>query len=205
MQLKSIHYYTSIIIVVFILLHLFNHLSAIFGVDVHIQIMNYGRTIYRNSVAEIILLLAIAIQIFSGIKLFIQKRKLVITFYDKVQIYSGLYLALFFVIHISAILAGRYIFKLNTNIYFGVAGLNTFPFNIFFIPYYFLAILSFFSHIAAIHHTKMKLTILGFNNTQQANSILALGIVLAILIMAALTNFCRGIEIPEAYEVILGK
>jgi hypothetical protein len=108
--------------------------------------MHVLRNVYRNPVMEICLLLAVGVQIMSGIKLWIPKRKTVTSTFDKLQLWSGMYLAFFFIIHISAVLAGRFLLQLDTNFYFGVAGLNTFPLSFFFIPYYSLAIFSFFVH-----------------------------------------------------------
>jgi hypothetical protein len=40
-------------------------------------------------------------------------------------------MALFLIIHVSAVLTGRFILHLDTNFYFGVAGINNFPFSLF--------------------------------------------------------------------------
>jgi len=163
------------------------------------------RGFYRNIVAESILLGAVLLQIISGLKLFLKKRKRTTTAFEKLQIWSGFYLALFFIIHVGAVLGGRYFLNLDTNFYFGVAGLNTFPFSLFFIPYYGLAILAFFGHIAAIHQQKMKSNIFGLNPSRQAKTILAIGLLITIAIFYGLTNHFNGVDIPEAYQVLIGK
>jgi hypothetical protein len=112
--------------------------------------------VYRNVFIETLLLAAVLVQIITGLWLFNKGRKWASTFFEKLQIWSGLYLAIFFLIHLSAVLGGRWVLHLDTNFYFGVSGLNTFPFNLFFIPYYGLAVMSFFGHIAAIHQRKMR-------------------------------------------------
>jgi len=88
-----------------------------------------------------------------GVKPFKAIRKKEISNFDRLQIWTGLYLAIFLVIHVSVVLVGRFILHLDTNFYFGVAGLNSFPFSLFFILYpllwtgnYFL-----FGHIDAVH------------------------------------------------------
>jgi hypothetical protein len=101
-------------------------------------------------------------------------------------------------------MTGRLILKLDTNFYFGVAGLNTFPFNLFFIPYYGLAIFSFFGHIAAIHRKKMKISILGVSPIYQSKIILITSFLLIILIFYGLTNHFRGMAIPKEYKVLVG-
>jgi hypothetical protein len=205
MNLKKIHQISGLIISIFIGLHLFNHFCCIFGTDKHIEIMNHLRYFYRNIIVETVLFFAIAIQIYSGLKLFKTKRKIADSFFEILHIWSGLYLAIFFVIHLSAILVGRLVLNLDTNFYFGVAGLNSFPFNLFFIPYYSLAILSFFTHLACIHAQKMKHHFLGLSPTKQAISILMLGFILTIFILYGLTNHFYGVKIPSEYNILIGK
>jgi len=205
MNYRKLHYFSGITISVFIALHLLNHGYSLFGVEAHITLMNALRKIYRNVVGEAILLLAVAIQIGSGIRLIRNQPKRGDTRFDKLQTWSGIYLAFFFLVHISAVLTGRVLLNLDTNYYFGVAGINTFPLNIFFIPYYTLAILSFFGHLAAIHSKKMKRTLLGIDPIQQSTLILGLGILSTILIIYGLTNGFSGVEIPAAYNILIGQ
>ena len=205
MLIKKLHYISGLTITIFVGMHLFNHVWSILGAKAHIELMNIFRLFYRNIFIEIILLTAVLIQIISGIKLFIINRKIAISNFEKLHIWSGMYLALFFVIHLSAVLGGRFILKLDTNFYFGVAGLNTFPFNLFFVPYYGLAIISFFGHIAAIHAKKMQISILGLTAQQQSITILVFGIALTLLIFYGLTNGFKGVEIPKEYGILIGK
>lgn len=114
-------------------------------------------------------------------------------------------LPFFFIIHLCAVFGARLFLHLDTNFYFGVAGLNSFPFNLFFIPYYSLAILSFFGHFASIHSKKMKQTILDITPNMQSISILGFGILITILIFYGLTNHFNGVIIPKEYEKFIGK
>jgi len=205
MNLKKLHHLSGIVISVFIVLHLANHISSLWGANVHIELMIKLRAFYRNIFAESILLGAVLLQIISGIKLFLTKRRTASNFFDKLQIWSGVYLAFFFIIHLSAVFAGRLILDLDTNFYFGVAGLNAFPFNLFFIPYYSLAILSFFGHLAAIHSKKMKTSLLGFTPNRQAFMILGIATILTITILYGLTNGFHGVEVPSEYNILIGK
>lgn len=205
MERKKIHFLSGLIITFFVGLHLFNHTMSVFGADRHIQVMNILRLFYRNIFIETVLLFAIIVQIISGFKLFKIKRKLATTMFEKLNIFSGLYLAIFFFIHLTAVLSGRLFLHLDTNFYFGVAGLNTFPFNLFFIPYYGFAILSFFGHIASIHHSKMKENIFGFYPNTQSIIILFFGFILTIIIFYGLTNHFNGVLIPSTYNILIGK
>ncbi|MFH7003459.1 hypothetical protein [Flavobacterium bizetiae] len=205
MTIKKLHYISGLTITIFVALHLCNHFISVFGAQDHIEMMNTLRLFYRNLFVETILLLAVALQIISGLKLFKTNRKLVLSKFDKLQIWTGLYLAIFFIIHLSAVLSGRLFLKLDTNFYFGVAGLNSFPFNLFFIPYYGLAILSFFGHIASIHNKKMEQSIFGLSPKAQSIIILVFGLIMTIVIFYGLTNHFHGVTIPKEYEVLIGK
>jgi hypothetical protein len=205
MNIKKIHYISGLTITIFVGLHLFNHCFSIVGADKHIEVMTTLRHFYRNIFVETILLLAVATQIYSGLKLFRTKRQTAKTVFEKLHIWTGLYLAIFFVIHLSAVLAGRLVLNLDTNFYFGVAGLNSFPFNLFFIPYYFLAVVSFFGHISAIHNQRMIENILGINPYKQSICILTIGICFGFFLIYGLTNNFQGFEIPTEYNVLIGK
>jgi len=202
---KKLHYFSGITISIFVGLHLFNHTCSIYGANTHIEIMNNLRIVYRNVLVETILLFAVALQIFTGIRLFIKKHNKDSDRFEKLQIWTGLYLAFFLIIHLSAVLVGRQILLLDTNFYFGVAGLNTFPLNLFFIPYYGLAIISFFGHISAVHAQKMKKNIIGIPPNIQSYTILIIGIILSLVILYGLTNGFNGVEIPQEYNMLIGQ
>lgn len=189
----------------FIGVHLLNHLVSLWGAESHIELMDLLRVFYRNVFVETILLLAVLVQILSGLRLFKEKRITAASKFDKLQVWTGFYLFIFFLIHVSVVLSGRFFLQLDTNFYFGVAGLNTFPYNLFFIPYYGLAIVSFFGHIAAVHSKKMKHTVFGLSPHRQSNAILAMGVILTVVIFYGLTNHFAGVTIQKEYHVLIGK
>lgn len=205
MTLKKIHYISGLTISVFVGLHLFNHCFSILGADKHIEVMTFLRHFYRNIFIETILLLAVAAQLYSGLKLFTIKRQTAKSSFEKLHRWTGLYLSFFFIIHLSAVLAGRLILNLDTNFYFGAAGLNSFPLNLFFIPYYLLAVVSFFGHLAAVHNQRMTKIILGFSPYQQSILIITTGICFAVFLIYSLTNKFQGFQIPAEYNVLIGK
>lgn len=205
MKIKKIHYISGLTITIFIGLHLFNHFCSIFGSEKHIEMMNSLRLFYCNTFVETILLFVVTVQVISGLNLFKTYRKTAASYFEKIHVWSGLYLAIFLIIHLSAIFAGRFLLQLNTNFYFGVAGLNSFPFNLFFIPYYGLAIISFFAHIASVHHKKIKSNLLNITPKQQVIAILIFGFMLTIVILYGLTNHFNGVTIPKEYDILIGK
>ncbi|MCA6364320.1 MAG: hypothetical protein IM638_14880 [Bacteroidetes bacterium] len=202
--MKKLHYISGILISVFTGLHLFNHAWSIFGAEAHIELMHTLRMVYRNVFVETLLLAAVLVQVVTGLKLVKKLRKTAAGFSDRLQVWSGLYLAVFFLFHVGAVMAGRFVLGLDTNYYFGVAGLVTFPFNLFFVPYYLLAVIAFFGHIAAVHGKKMKREVLGVSPRGQMVVIVSAGILFAFYLLFALSNGFRGVEIPEAYGVMIG-
>lgn len=205
MLVKKIHYASGLIMTAFIGMHLLNHFASLWGADAHIALMGWLRGFYRNILVETFLLSAVCVQIVSGIQLFKLSKKNAFSFFEKLQIWTGLYLAIFLVIHLSAVLGGRVLLGLDTNFYFGVAGLNTFPFNLFFVPYYGLAMLAFFGHLAAIHARKMKRAVFGIPPASQAIGLLIFGFAFSCLVFYGLTNQLNGVELPKNYEVLIGK
>lgn len=202
---RRLHYVAGLTIAVFVSLHLVNHLASLYGPERHIALMQTLRSVYRHPVIETLLLGAVLVQLVSGLRLYWATRHTATTFFGRLHRWTGLYLAVFFVIHLSAVLTGRYVLHLDTNFHFGVAGLNTFPFNLFFVPYYGLAILSFFGHVSAIHHKKMSHDVANLSPAAQARVILWLGVVVTVLIFYGLTNGFRGVAIPATYGVLVGR
>lgn len=205
MKTRQVHFFSGIVLALFVGIHLFNHFISIFGIQRHIELMDSLRKIYRHPIIEIALLLAVMVQIKSGLRLVRRNGSRYAVFFDKLHLYSGLYLAVFLVIHVSAVFVGRFFLKLDTNFYFGAAGINSFPVNLFFIPYYALAVLSFFGHLAAVHSKKMNQPILRLSPTQQAWGILLLGAGLILILFYGLTNQFSGIELPEEYRILTGQ
>lgn len=204
-RLKFFHRISGITIATFVVLHLFNHAMALAGPESHIATMTLLRGFYRHPVAEALLILAVVNQVITGIRLHRRVRREQRIGWRAVQHWSGLYLAFFFVIHLGAVLGGRAILHLDTNFYFGVAGLNTFPFVLFFVPYYALAVVAFFAHVASIHARKMQRTVLGLSPNAQGKSVVYFGVVLTGLLLYGLTDGFGGVVIPAEYGVLIGE
>lgn len=148
--------YPACLLAVFVGVHLTNHLTVLISPATHIAFMKVARLVYRNPIVESVLLTAVFLQIITGLRLVGSIWRIPKGDWGRLYVVSGLYLAFFLLIHVSAVLLGRYIFHLDTNLYFGAAGLNQFPLLLFFVPYYSLAILAFFAHMAVIHQKKMR-------------------------------------------------
>lgn len=187
--MKRLHYAAGIFLSLFIVAHLINHLASLAGVATHQFWMEQLRLIYRHPLVEYPLVITVLLQVFSGLKLFWKRRKQAQTTAQQWQGRTGAYLAFFLLMHLSAILAGRLVLQVDTDFYYGAKGLNTFPLYFFFVPYYSLAILAFFGHIASIHVQKMSFPILGLSPKQQAWGIVGLGVLCTIGILWGMTDW----------------
>ena len=107
--MKRIHYISGLTITIFVVLHLCNHAVSLVGVGSHIAFMDKLRLVYRNPIVETILLLAVLMQIISGLKLAMKLRSTPLALYKKLQVWSGVYLAIFLLIHV-----GNYLIPANT-------------------------------------------------------------------------------------------
>lgn len=203
MKARRLHYVSGLTFAIFIGLHLFNHVLGVSGAENHIEMMTTLRYFYRNILVETIFLGATIFLLISGLSLVKIRWGTSVSFFEKLHVWSGLYLAFFLLVHIGAVLGARWFLKLDTNFYFGAAGLNTFPFNLFFVPYYSLAILAFFAHLASIHKVKMKHRMLGLSPKSQSLAILMFGVCITGAILVGLTNSFEGIDLPEEYDLYL--
>ena len=171
----------------FVFIHIFNHLILVISIKEHISFMENFRFIYRNIYIESILLLAFLFQIIKSINATWRERKNRRTFFELLVFISKIYLIYFLINHISAVLFGRIVFNLDTNIYYAIAGLHVFPYSFYFIPYYFLSIICLFFYFSKNKKSYSFYTI---------NSI---GFILAIVLLFALKSVFYDINIPIEY------
>ena len=127
-------------------------------------------------------------QIISGINLVVSKWDKTEDYFDRIHIGSGLYLAFFLVFHVTAVMLGRYKLKIDTNLYYGAGVMNMWPHKLFFIPYYSLAILSFFFHVACVHRMKMEKYVDLPVATKQSFIIMGVGILVTAAIIIKMSN-----------------
>src|SRR4029077_21218926 len=95
------HGISAALIACFVLFHLFNHLTGLIGPDTHAAVMKAGRTVYRASFVEPVLVTLLFFQIASGLLLFWRWSALKADLFRAFQIGSGLYLAMFLLAHMN--------------------------------------------------------------------------------------------------------
>lgn len=199
-MLHKIHRISAAIIGTYILFHLFNHLLALNGINAHIEFMNAYREIYRFPVIESLLLLLVAFQFGSGFYFFITRLGQRHGFFERTQALSGAYLAFFLLIHVLAVLSGRIVFDLDTNFYYAAAGLNITPFQVFFLPYYFLAIVALFIHVACAFHWLTREHVAERIRNNIVYFAILLSVILSTSIVATFMGAFYKVDIPAEYR-----
>ncbi|MDN2697774.1 hypothetical protein O0882_15755 [Janthinobacterium sp. SUN073] len=114
---------------------------------------------------------------------------------------SGIYLALFLLFHVSAVLFGRTALKLDTNFYYAAAGFVRMPYALFFAPYYFLAVHALFMHLGCAAYWQVK-TRSPMVRRLAMGIPAGVGLVVALLIDLALAGMLHPLDIPAKYLTI---
>lgn len=198
-RLRQLHRFAGLTLAVFIGLHLTNHLFALVSIEQHIKVMDALRLIYRNPLGEALLLLAIMVQVPSGIMLVGRKGWRGLPLAERAQVASGGYLAFFLVAHVFAVMMGRYFFHVDTNFYFASAVLFS-PLWLFYVVYYGLSVVSVFTHVASIHYQKMLSRTSPGRAQTQALVIVGAGIIVMVMILLVFSGVVYEIRIPTAYK-----
>jgi len=191
MKAKQIHRFTASILGVFIVSHLIVHLFAIGGIQAHLKALDSIQWIYRNPVTETFLVIAIVVQIVTGWKRLKAKRKSP-NKWAKAQVYSGLYLIMFLIIHTSAAIYTHNVFGLETDFYWAAGSMNISPIKYIFWPYYFLAVTSVFVHFACAVH-------FGWPQKFRAlkNILPLIGALIALVIILTFTGLFYDVPVTE--------
>ncbi|WP_426176579.1 hypothetical protein [Massilia sp. TWR1-2-2] len=129
--LRVFHRTTAIIVVIFVVAHLSNHLAALASLDAYQRLMDQLRLVYREPVIEVFLLACVSLQAATGLRLVWLRRKTRSGLIELLQAGSGAYLALFLWIHVAAVLMGRAVYGRDTNFHYAAAGLHVYPFAYF--------------------------------------------------------------------------
>ena len=199
MSLRTLHRTSALVVVAFACLHIANHLAALVGVASHIGFMEVARRVYRLRAVETLLLFCVAFQVASGLWLVVAGWKQRHGLVPWVQAIAGAYLAFFLLVHVSAILYGRAILHLDTNFYFAAAGFHVPPYQFFFAPYYFLAVLALFTHLGCAAYWRIA----AHRRVARALAIIlpaGFAAVAALLIVLCLAGIVRPVEIPAEYK-----
>jgi hypothetical protein len=182
--LRRWHRALAVLLGLFLILHLGNHLAGLFGQDVHSSAQTTLRTVYRAPVIEVLLLAMLAMQIGLGLMLLARRRRLTL------QTVSGAYLALFVGVHVSIVLSARWQ-GVETDLAFAAAGLHApAPWPVVFALYYGLAVAAVFAHLSVP---------LAQWSSCWGNATFAGGLGLAVVLVALLAGWVTPLAIPPEH------
>jgi succinate dehydrogenase/fumarate reductase cytochrome b subunit len=196
MSLRMAHRISGAVIGSFIALHFANHAALFVNVESHIRFMEAVRPIYRNIAAESLLLLALIFQIVSGLTMLWRRRKQISGIVGWLQSISAIYLLFFLIVHLAAVFQARISDGTDTNIYFAVAGYYA-GLASFFVPYYFLAVTAFATHLGC-----GLFWILARNNKGNRKALvicIACGLSFATALTINLAGWIEPIKVPQHY------
>lgn len=147
MTLARAHRLNAAVLGLFLVLHLGNHLALLAGIEAHRALQSLLRPLYRPAPVETLLIALFALQI--GLGLALARRRGIGRGWALAQTASGLYLALFLVQHVPAILLARaQTPPVDTDALFAASVLQGLQ-GLYFAPYYALAVAALATHLAA--------------------------------------------------------
>jgi len=139
-------------LLIFLVPHIANHLTAIWSIDGHKTVMRVLRHVYRTDIVQPLLLALVTFQIASGVALWRARMRIEADLFGTMQTAAGIYLAVFIVSHLIAVFVlGRMVMKVDTDFLFASGaptGLLYDAWNVRLIPHYSLAVWALFVHLA---------------------------------------------------------
>ncbi|SDK63086.1 hypothetical protein [Microbulbifer yueqingensis] len=204
-MLHTLHRSSAVIIALFALFHIANHGAAVAGVEAHIQLMENLRRVYRLPLVEALLVGCVLFQVCSGLYFVIRRFGERHDFFDRLQAISGCYLAFFLLVHVSAVLFGRGLLGLDTNFFYAAAGMHVFPYSLFFLPYYFLAVAAIFAHLACAAHWLLRNRLDTAVRDRVGYGMCVAGLVLSAVIITAFAGGFAEVKIPGEYLATYGQ
>jgi succinate dehydrogenase/fumarate reductase cytochrome b subunit len=178
----KLHRGSAAVIVSFAALHFASHLSAAFSLALNTRVVDAARLVYKQPPVEALLLLALPVQVATGLWLFRAARGRAFDRWDRLQLASGLYLAAFLAAHATAtaILFRDLNFRAASG---GRPGLFGDP---SFLAYYVLGPLAVFAHVACGARSLMLRRLGPVRAERLAAGVLGLGAAVTLVISLAL-------------------
>ncbi|QOZ37552.1 hypothetical protein XH92_01480 [Bradyrhizobium sp. CCBAU 53421] len=190
------HGVAAAVILLYVAFHLTNHLLGLLGPEVHATVMKLGRTVYRSSVIEPILVALMLFQVAVGVRLAWRWSSGPADAFRVFQIGSGVYLAAFIVTHLnSAFVSARAVHHVDTNWDWASGaptGLIHDAWSIRLVPHYALGVFFVLAHL--VSGLRGVLIAHGMA-TALANRIWATGLAAAGLIAIAIMSGLCGARI----------
>ena len=150
-RLRVAHGISAVLILMFVAFHLTNHLTGLFGPQVHARVMAIGRVVYRSRLVEPALVALLLFQVISGFRLAWQWSARPLAAAKLIQVGSGAYLAVFILTHLnSAFISARWVHGIATDWAWATGapeGLLRDAWNIRLLPHYALGVFFVIAHL----------------------------------------------------------
>ena len=193
---RVVHGVAAVVILVYVLFHLTNHLLGLWGPEVHAAVMKTGRLVYRSAVVEPVLVALMLFQVIVGARLAWRWSSLPSDAFRVFQIGSGVYLAAFILTHLnSAFISARAVHHTETDWAWASGapiGLIHDAWSIRLVPHYALGVLFVLAHLCS--GLRAVLLAHGVGETS-VNRIWTAGLVASALVSAAIMSGLCGVRI----------
>ncbi|RXH24159.1 hypothetical protein XH99_29210 [Bradyrhizobium nanningense] len=150
---RFVHGVTAVILSLYVVFHLANHLFGLIGPDAHAAVMKIGRVVYRSAAGEPLLVATMLFQIGTGLFLAWRWSAAAHDFQRTYQVASGGYLSVFILGHMNSVFVyARGSLGIPTDWNFAIGaptGLIHDAWNIRLLPHYALGAFFVLSHLAS--------------------------------------------------------
>lgn len=174
--MKNLHRASALILSVFVLAHVGNHVAGVFGLETYFRYLTAVRQVYRHPIGEPILIGLIIIQMITGLAITVsafqrrERRKLV----SWIEVVAAWLFFLFITIHLASIAVTRFYFEMETDFLWVATMMRPSPLQPFVIAFHFLGIVVVTTHMG-----------IGFRFLLTAIGLRRIGNVVAALIAGA--------------------
>lgn len=194
--LRRLHRGNAALLGVFLALHLASHAFLVAGRGAHLGALGLVSPLYANGLVHPVLVVLLALQIGLGVALVVRRGR-PDSGWAWAQVVSGLYLAFFLLQHVPAVIAAR-AQGVETDTFFAAAVLR-WPLGLYFAPYYVLAVMALFTHVAAFLRFRAWPAAPG----RLARALPVLGLGFGIVIVCGLMGLFGGPDFPETAQTVL--
>ena len=186
-RFRHLHASSAIVLAIFVIAHVFNHSLAIVSLGTHTAVLHVLRLVYRQSIGETILVVAVAVQVCTGLTMVWKYSLRRASPLRNLQLVSGVYLAVFLVTHLITIFTTRQR-GIDTDFVWAshapaglLSGLSSVPL----VPRYSLAVLAVFVHLACQARWNLSRVVSESAARKASYSMMALGGAATVVITLA--------------------
>ena len=196
--LRITHGIASTVVMIYVAFHLTNHLFGLVSPEYHAKVMAIGRSVYRASFVEPVLVALMLFQIATGLRLAWRWSGQQVDGFRVFQVASGVYLSIYILGHMNSVFFfARSFLGIDTGWGFATGaptGLIHDPWNIRLVPHYWLGVFLVLSHLSS--GLRVVLTAHGVNQTLVFRLWLA-GLVAAAVVATMILSAMCGLRLSD--------